>query len=148
MRRSGVALAVVLSMGVAAPAAAQLHAGDSLAVIRLVQRYHAALEAGDTAAVKGMLAAGAMVVHGAEVSPLTGEDLARVIRWDRAIIRVPATVTARVLGSGAYVSMVSKFSARAAPDAIRGDEVESIFLSRLGDAWSIELVHLTVGSPP
>ena len=138
-------LALPLLLTLATPAAAQLRTGDSVAVIRTVERWHAALEARDTVALRGMLAPGAVLVSRGRSRPFPGEALAGEIRWERAISRTIVSRTARVLGIAAYVNTVSKMEARANPAAISGNDAETIVLSRLGNVWFIEMVHSSVG---
>lgn len=107
--------------------------------------YHALLEAGDSVTLRSVVSRAAMVIFRGDAVPLGGEGLATSIRWDRAIARDSIRMTARVVGNGAYVYMVCHMTARAAP--IQGTEVESVFLSRIGSAWMIRLVHRTVGEP-
>lgn len=55
--------AVLLALGVAADAAAQVSASDSAAVVRVVERFHAALVAGDSVTVLGLLDPGAVILE-------------------------------------------------------------------------------------
>lgn len=137
---------LAFAIGMAGPVSAQLHPGDSVAVIETVRRFHAALEAGDTAALLGMLAPGAVVLKRGETAPLRGPTLEAEIRWTRAMARTIVGRTARVLGWGAYVYTTAKVEAKANPTLIQGTEVESIVLSRLGRTWFIELIHSSLGS--
>lgn len=140
-------LSLVLCVAITAPASAQLHPEDSVAVVEAVARFHAALEAGDTLVLRGLLAPGAVVIKRGEVTPLKGEGLQAEIRWARAITRGPARISARVMGWGAYVYSAARVEARANPGLIHGTEVESVVLSRLGRGWFIELIHSSLGSP-
>jgi hypothetical protein len=131
----------------ATPLSAQLRIGDSAAVVSTVRRFHAALDAGDTVALRGLLAPGARVVTRGEVRQLGGEALDSEIRWERAINRDSTQLSVRVLGWAAYVLASAKVSAKANPALISGVEVRSYVLSRLGEAWFIELIHGSVGQP-
>ena len=117
-----------------------------MAVIRTVQRFHAALEAGDSGAVRGMLAPGAVVLERGEIERLAGAKLAGQVRIARAMNRTSLQMTARTLGWAAYVYSTARVEARGRPDLINGTEVESAVLSRLGDTWFIEMVHTSFGS--
>ncbi len=134
-------LSLVLCVAITAPASAQLHPEDSLAVVQTVARFR------DTTALFGMLARGAVILKRGEATPLSGEGLQAEIRWARATTRGPAKVTARVFGWGAYVYSSTTVEAKANADLIRGIEVESVVLSRLGRTWFIELIHSSLGSP-
>lgn|GEM_PF-3670031 len=140
------ALPVLLCVTIAAPVAAQLRPADSLAVVQTVARFHAALESGDTLALRGLLAPGAVVLKRGEASRLQGDALQAEIRWARAITRRPIQVTVRVLGWAAFVYSAAQVEASANPAAIQGTEVESVVLSRLGQTWFIDLVHSSLGS--
>ena len=139
-------LPLIVSLCLVTPAAAQLRAGDSLAVTAVVRRYHAALEAGDTAAAKSMLAPGARVLERGSVRRLEGETLRGQIRVAQAMSRTKTAMAARVLGWAAYVYSTSDVEARSRPDLFSGVEVESVVLSRLGDTWFIEIVHTSNGN--
>lgn len=139
-------LSFVLWLGLTTPVAAQLRTGDSLAVTSLVRRYHAALEAGDTTALKSMLFPGARVLERGSVRRLEGETLRGQIRVAQAMSRTKTMMAARVLGWAAYVYSSSDVEARSRPDLFSGYEVESVVLSRLGDTWFIELVHTSNGN--
>jgi hypothetical protein len=139
-------LPLLLCTAMTTPVTAQLHPEDSLAVIQTVARFHAALESGDTLALRGLLAPGAVVLKRGEATRLQGDALQAEIRWARAITRGPTQVVARVLGWGAFVYSAARVEAKANPAAIQGTEVESVVLSRLGRTWFIELVHSSLGS--
>lgn len=139
-------LALLTPLLVATPAAAQLNLGDTKAVTDLVAKYHAALEAGDTTAVKAMLAPGAIVISRGEVHTFGMAQILGNVRWERAIKRDSVQRTARVTSWSAYVITMSKIASRSNPELLSGTEAESIVLTRLMQTWFIEVVHTSLGS--
>lgn len=136
---------VLVSGALAAPLAAQSRSDDSLAVIRTVQRYHAALAQGDTATVRGLLSPNFIHILRGEIRDLAamrGEDgVEGLVRWQQQTARGPVTLHARLSPSMAYAWSSVEFSARSRPDLFKGVEVELFVLSRLGQTWFIEAVH-------
>jgi hypothetical protein len=132
------------------PAAAQFRPGDSLAVVRTVERFHAALRADDTVAVRGMLGPGAVILDQGKIVRMSEEQskyLAFLGRWGRAITRKPGPINVHVLGVTAWAYSITGISAVAAPDAIRGQVSELMVLTRLGDSWFINAIMWSTASP-
>ena len=146
IKRSAGILSLLSSAVLVASAGAQLRPADSVAVIKAVEQFHAAMEAWDTVSLKGMLAPGAVVLSRGGSRSLRGEGMEPAIRWERAVKRATVERTAQVRGHAAYVYAVSRIESRAAGGAIQGNEAESVVLSRLGNVWFIEVFHTSVGS--
>ena len=144
-RIGAAALLGLAAVAAATPAAAQLHPEDSSAVIAAVHRYHAALAATDSVALRGMLMGRAVLVRRGTVEPLRGEVLASEARWARAVERTITSIEARTFSQGAVVYLTSTIKARANPALLNGTEAISVVFSRLGRTWFIELIHTSLG---
>jgi hypothetical protein len=137
--------ALLLSVVLAVPVAAQGRSDDSLAVISTVQRYYVALERGDTVTVNGLLSPKFIFIQRAEIRALAamqGEDgIVGLVRWHQQTARGPRTLHARLSPQMAYVWTSADFSSTSRPDLFKGTEVELLVLTRLGQTWLIEAVH-------
>lgn len=133
-----------------ATSAAQLRAGDSLAVVRTLERFHAALRADDTVAVRGMLGPGAVILDGGKIRRMRddqSEYLAALGRWERALAKQPGPIGVQVLGVTAWALSITMVSAAGAPALIQGQISELAVLTRLGDTWFVNAIMWSTASP-
>lgn len=140
---------ILLGLTLCTPAAGQVRRNDSLEVIAVVQRFHAALEAGDTTAGLTLLAPSAVILERGGIRPLAeyrGEGLAGEVRFAQAIERRAGPIQVRLLGPTAWAYSLSHVQARARPDLINGRVAELIVLTRSGQTWWIEAIHSSSGS--
>lgn len=137
---------LLLLATLSAPAHGQLNLGDDRTVTQIVERYHAALAAGDTTAVKGMLAPGATRIQRGEVVKIDMPIILGEVRWERAITRDSIQRKSRVMGWSAVVISTSKVASRGNPALLSGTEAESIVLSKFVKTWFIEVIHTSLGS--
>ena len=119
-------------------------ASDSAAVVRTVLRFHAALEAGDTAAVKTLIAPDLQVLEGGEVETRAqyfahhlAADIAfaKAVRSERTVVSYAAEGNVAWLGSSSTAA--GKFSGR----DINSVGAELMVLSRTPEGWKIRAIH-------
>jgi ketosteroid isomerase-like protein len=117
---------------------------DSAAVVRAASRFHAALEAGDTATVKTLIAADLQVLEGGEVESRAqyfAHHLAADIEFAKAVPSERTVVSYIREGNVAWVVSTSTSTGN-----FRGREVNSVgaelmILSRSSEGWKIRAVH-------
>jgi ketosteroid isomerase-like protein len=117
---------------------------DSAAVVRTVSRFHAALEAGDTATVKTLIAPDLQVLEGGEVESRAqyfAHHLAADIEFARAV-RSERTVVSYVSeGNVAWLTSTSTASGKFNGRDINSVGAELMILSRTPEGWKIRAVH-------
>ena len=151
-RRSWALLAVLVgSAAVAAPAAAQEHAGhtmmdgaDSSAVAAAVERFHAALASGDSATVLALLAPEARILESGGVetrAEYSSHHLPADMAFASAVARERGPVEVTVNGDVAWAvsTSLSQGTYRDRPVDSRGAEL--VVLTREEGAWRIQAVH-------
>ena len=124
---------------------------DSVAVVGVVSRFHEALELGDTAAVKRLIAPDLRVLEGGEVenrSQYLANHLAADIDFAKGVRSERTVVSYRREGSVAWVISTSievgKFNGR----DINSVGAESMILSRASSGWQIRAVHWSSAKRP
>jgi len=143
-----IAAAAVLTLFSSPAAASERVPGspstDSTAVAAAVAAFHAALGAGDSAAVLALLAPGATILEagGAEtVAEYRAGHLPSDIEFARATASEPAAVTVRVLGDVAWATSVSRVHGEFRGRAIDSDSAELMVLVRDAAGWRIAAIH-------
>jgi hypothetical protein len=119
-------------------------ASDSAAVVRTASRFHAALEAGDTAAVKTLIAPELQVLEGGEVenrAQYFSHHLAADIEFAKAVPSKRTLVSYTREGNVVWLVSTSTSVGN-----FRGREVNSVgaelmILSLTPDGWKIRAVH-------
>jgi len=117
---------------------------DSTAVVRTASRFHAALETGDTAAVKTLIAPDLQVLEGGEVESRAqyfAHHLAADIEFAKAVPSKRAVVSYIREGNIAWLVSTSTTTGN-----FRGREVNSVgaelmILSGSPEGWKIRAVH-------
>ena len=117
---------------------------DSTAVVRTASRFHAALETGDTAAVKTLIAPDLQVLEGGEVESRAqyfAHHLAADIEFARAVPTKRTVVSYIREGNIAWLVSTSTTTGN-----FRGREVNSVgaelmILSGSPEGWKIRAVH-------
>ncbi len=144
MRRS-LTLSLVLAAGLlATPAFGHAQTSDSDAVVAAVDAYHAALESGDTAAVRTLLAEGATVQEGGGFET-RAEYFSHHLPADMAFAAaVPGERTVErvaVHGDVAWVASSSERTGTYRDRAIDIRGAELMVLTRTVDGWRIAAIH-------
>ena len=117
---------------------------DSATVIGVASRFHAALEAGDTAAVKTLIATDLQVLEGGEVESRAqyfAHHLAADIEFAKAVPSKRAVISYTREGNVAWLVSTSTSTG-----TFRGREVNSLgaelmILGRTPEGWRIRAVH-------
>jgi len=120
------------------------HLADSAAVVATVDRFHAALERGDSAAALALLAPDAVILEsgGAEtVSEYRAHHLPADIAFARAIKSVRSTIRVTVQGDLAWAAGTSTTQGEFRERPVNSAGAELMVLSRTSDGWRIAAIH-------
>lgn len=126
---------------------AAMHApasGDSVAVADAVHRFHAALEAGDTAAALGVLAPDVRVLESGGLETLEeyrSHHLPGDMAFAAAVARDAGPLSVTVAGDAAWVVSTSRTSGTFRDRQIDSMGVELMVLTRETDGWRIRAIH-------
>lgn len=126
-------------------------AEDSAAVVATVERYHAALTAGDSAAALALLAPDAVVLESGGMETreeYRGHHLPADIEFARAIHseRGPIRMTVRGDAAWAWSTSTTRGEFRGRKIDSRGAEL--MVLTRSDDGWRIAAIHWSSRSAP
>lgn len=137
-----------LAAGEAPPGLESLAPGgvqdDSAAVASVVDQYHRALAAGDTATVLRLLAPDAVILEsgGAETrSEYLSHHLPRDIAFARAVPRERGPIQVRVSSSTAWATSTSTTVGEYRGRSITSQGAELMVLTREDDGWKIRAIH-------
>jgi ketosteroid isomerase-like protein len=144
-------LAVILGTGGAlvsltalvAPAPAQVPS-DSMAVAGVVDRYHHALAAGDSAAALALLSPNAMILESGSVESLReyrSHHLPADIAFARAVKGTRSPVRVTVRGDVAWTSATSTTRGKYRRKTVNSSGAELMVLTRGVDGWTISAIH-------
>lgn len=117
---------------------------DSAAVASVVNRYHAALSAGDSTAALELLAPDVMILESGGVetrAEYRSHHLGGDIAFAKAVPSVRAPMTIRVVGDVAWTVSTSSTKGQYKTRAINSVGTESMVLSRTTDGWRIRSIH-------
>ena len=138
-----IALAVVLSILVAAPLAAQGGA-DMATVTAAVNAFHAGLKSGDRAAVMQLIADDALFFEAGGVETRAEYEknhLPADIEFEKAVTSTRSPIRVVVNGSTAWASSTSEFVGTFNGRAVDSLGAELMVLSREPAGWRIRAVH-------
>ena len=127
------------SAGAAAPAP-----GDSAAVAAVVERYHAALVSGDTAAAMTLLAPEAVVLESGGMESrqeYREHHLPADMEFARSVTHERGPVAVRVVGEAAWAWSASGSLGRFRERDIDAQGAELMVLRRAPEGWRIEAIH-------
>lgn len=153
MTIAGLFVAIVLAVSQAGPAAGYvgtppvLDAGqepDSAAVVAVVEAFHAALEQADTAAVRGLLAADAIVQEGGVVETRAeyfSHHLPADMAFAGAVQAERRVMTVEVRNDVAWVASASHRTGTFRDREIDLQGAELMVLTRGPDGWRISAIH-------
>ena len=142
--------ALLMASAAAAPEPGHAQAPDSAAVVAAVDAYHAALESGDTAAVRSLLTDDAIVQEGGGIETRT-EYFSHHLSADMAFAaaapgeRSVERVTVR--GDVAWVASSSERSGTYRDRAIDMRGAELMVLRRVDGKWRIAVIHWSSRAP-
>lgn len=127
----------------AAPAIAQVPS-DSMAVAGVVDRYHHALAAGDSAAALALLSPNAMILESGSVESLReyrSHHLPADIAFARAVKGTRSPVRVTVRGDVAWTSATSTTRGKYRRKTVNSSGAELMVLTRSVDGWTISAIH-------
>lgn len=134
----------VLVFGAPGPAAAQAQQADSAAAIEVVADFHAALAAGDSAAVIALLAPEARIAEGSRIETVDeyrSGHLAADMAYAGAVERTRTVVAVSLYGDAAVVHSTSRTRGTFRDREIDSRGAETMVLLRRDGAWRIVGVH-------
>jgi ketosteroid isomerase-like protein len=117
---------------------------DSAAVVRVVDEYHRALAAGDTAAVLRLLAPDVIILESGGVetrSEYLSHHLPGDIAFARAVPRERGPIQVRVSNNTAWATSTSTTVGEYRGRSINSQGAELMVLTREGDGWKIRAIH-------
>lgn len=136
-----VALGVCL---LASPVAAQATRADSSAAVAVVEQFHAALTAGDSARAVAALASDVLVLESGAIQTRT-EYLSHHLGADMTASKgskaTRTVVQVRVMGDAAYVVSKTVSPPTGAEGSTGSEMAELMVLSKTASGWSIRAVH-------
>ena len=122
----------------------EMHGSDSAAVAEVVHAFHHALQTGDSAGVKALLAQDVRV---AESGGLESRDeylshhLPGDMAFAAAVTREPGATHVTVQGDVAWAMSTSRTDGTFRDRAINSTGAELMVLSRDGSGWRIRAIH-------
>lgn len=143
--RTLLALTLLASAAGAAELTAQEPvASDSAAVAAVVERYHAALAAGDTTTAMSLLAEDAIILESGGMESreeYRSHHLPSDMAFAAAVPRTRGTLHVRVAGNSAWVASTSVTEGTFRDRDINAQGAELMVLSRTDAGWLIEAIH-------
>lgn len=124
---------------------------DSLAVVQAVDAYHAALAAGDSAAVAGLLTSDAVILEAGGVETRTqylGGHLRGDIAFAAAVPRERGPIAVYLRGDVAWATSTSVTSGEYRGRAVNSVSAELMVLVRTTAGWRIAAIHWSSRSRP
>ena len=128
----------------ALPAAAEAQQGDSAAVASVIERFHAALASGDSAAALALLAPDVTVLESGGLETLEeyrSHHLPGDIQFARAVPRSRAPIKVTLAGDMAWATSTGVTQGEYRGRAINSTSAELMVLTRSGGGWLIRAIH-------
>lgn len=119
-------------------------AADSVAVVEAIERYHAGLAEGDTAAVMALLASNAVILESGGMETreeYRSHHLPADMAFARAVPRERGSIRVRVHGHTAWAASLSTARGTYREREIDSRGAELMVLHRTEDGWLIEAIH-------
>jgi ketosteroid isomerase-like protein len=119
-------------------------ADDSAAVAAVVERFHAALEAGDSTSVLALLAPDAVVVESGSIETreeYRAHHLPADIAFANAVTSVRTPPRVKVRGDVSWSTSTSTVRGEFRGRAVNSSGAELMVLTREGDGWKISAIH-------
>lgn len=117
---------------------------DSLAIVQLLERFQAALHAGDSSAVLSMLAPDAVILEGGGIETLAEyrkQHLPADISHAKSTSRNAGPTSVRVMGAVAWAWSTAETTGSSQGQPVRSVGAELAVLSRASDGWRIQAIH-------
>lgn len=124
--------------------AQQTSPGDSAAVVEVIERYHAALSAGDTATAMSLLSPDAVVLESGGIESreeYRSHHLPADMAFAKAVPRERGPIEVRVTGNTAWAASTSVTQGTFRDREINSQGAELMVLRRTDDGWRIEAIH-------
>lgn len=145
LRRLRVVLpALILGTAVLPGALTAQASADSAAVARVVERFHGALEAGDSATAIALLAPDAVILESGSaesVAEYRAHHLPADIEFARAIKGTRAALRVTVRGDVAWAAGTSTTQGEFKGRAVNSAGAELMVLVRTASGWRISAIH-------
>lgn len=129
-------------------AASRTHApiqpSDSVVVVGVVARFHAALGSGDSAAALGLLDRDAIILESGAVETrdeYRSHHLPADIEFARAVKSKQSIVRVSLVGNAAWIASTTTSQGQFAGRQISSDGAELIVLRRAESGWKIAAIH-------
>lgn len=138
------AMALALGLGVLHQPLTAQQPTDSAAVIEVVERYHAALESGDSATAMSLLAPGAIILESGGMETreeYCSHHLPADMRFAAAVEREQGPVHVTVYGGTAWVASTSRSRGTFRDREIDSRGAELMVLRLTSGGWKIEAIH-------
>lgn len=142
------ALAVLLvsplTLGTQQLQAQQASPGDSAAVVEVIERYHTALAAGDTATAMSLLAPDAVVLESGGIESreeYRSHHLPADMAFAKAVPRERGPIQVRVNGNTAWAASTSVTQGTFRDREVNSQGAELMVLRRTDNGWRIEAIH-------
>lgn len=135
---------VAPSDGVAALGAIRPGPADSAAIVATVERFHAAVAAGDSSGALALLAPDAVVLESGGVETrdeFRAHHLAADIEFARAVKNERGPMRVVVRGDAAWAWSTSTASGEFRGRPVNSAGAELVVLTRLGQEWKITAIH-------
>ncbi|CAN5753912.1 hypothetical protein BH23GEM6_BH23GEM6_13240 [soil metagenome] len=117
---------------------------DSLAVVAVIQRFHRALEAGDSATALQLLKDDATILESGGVETreeYRSHHLASDIAFAQAVTREDGPIRVAVSGDAAWATSTSTMRGTFRDRPVNSQSVELMVLERGVDGWRIAAIH-------
>jgi ketosteroid isomerase-like protein len=117
---------------------------DSAAVAQVIHRFHAALEAGDSATALGLLSGDAKILESGGIETkeeYRSDHLPGDIAFAQAVARESGPVRVVVRGDVAWATSESVMRGSYRDRPINSRSVELMVLERTGEEWRIAAIH-------
>lgn len=124
--------------------AQQATSADSAAVVDLIERYHGALSAGDTATAMGLLAPGAVILESGGIESreeYRSHHLPADMAFAKAVARERGPVRVSLHGDVAWAASTSTTRGTFRDRQIDSQGAELMVLRRTNGQWRIEAIH-------
>ena len=137
-------LVLTLLASAALPVAAGAQQNDSAAVVSVIERFHAALAAGDSAAALALLAPDVTVLESGGLETLEeyrSHHLPGDIQFARAVPRSRAPIKVTLAADMAWSTSTGVSQGEYRGRAINSNNAELMVLTRSGGGWLIRAIH-------
>jgi ketosteroid isomerase-like protein len=137
-------LALALLALSALPVGAGAQQSDSAAVASVVERFHAALASGDSAAALALLAPDVTVLESGGLETLAeyrSHHLPGDIQFAQAVPRSRAPIKVTLAGDMAWATSTGVTQGEYRGRAINSNSAELMVLTRSGGGWLIRAIH-------